>query len=51
MVDAKKDVLNLEVTSHQDLALEVWTVERKADLWREVFSSEVRVKVIEAPAT
>lgn len=46
-VDAQKNLLQLEVRSSQDLALEVWTVERKADLWREVFSSEVRVKVIE----
>ncbi len=47
-VDAQKNALVLEVESDQDLALEVWTVERKADLWREVFASEVRVKVVEA---
>lgn len=41
----KKDALYLTIESDQDLALEVWTVERKADLWRELFGREVRVKV------
>lgn len=41
----KKDALYLTIESDQDLALEVWTVERKSDLWREVFGREVRVKV------
>ena len=47
-VKLKKNSVVLDVTARSDMALEVWTVERKADLFREVFGRDVRVKVRES---
>ena len=48
IVKLKKNSVVLDVTARSDMALEVWTVERKADLFREVFGRDVRVKVRES---
>lgn len=45
MVKVKKGSVVLEVKSSEDLSLEVWTVERKAELFRNVFGRDIRVKV------
>ena len=47
----KKGSVVIEVTSSEDLSLEVWTVERKAELFRDVFGRDVRVKVRAKPKT
>lgn len=39
--------LVLEVACENDLALEIWTVERKAELFRETFGRDVRVLRVE----
>ena len=44
-VKVKKGSVVLEVRSSEDLSLEVWTVERKAELFRNVFGRDIRVKV------
>ena len=45
LVKVKKGSVVLEVKSSEDLSLEVWTVERKAELFRNVFGRDIRVKV------
>ena len=43
-VTTKKDALQLTLTSKEDLSLETWTLERKAELFRDVFGMEVQTK-------
>lgn len=45
LVKVKKGSVVLEVKTSDDLSLEVWTVERKAELFRNVFGRDIRVKV------
>ena len=43
-VSTKKEVLQLTLVSREDLSLETWTLERKAELFRDVFGLEVQTK-------
>lgn len=46
-VNLKRDHVNIEAWSESDLSLEQWTVERKADLFREHFGRGVRLQMHE----
>ena len=43
-VRLKRSAVVLELVSNEDVSLEVWTVERKAELFRDVFDRELRVR-------
>ncbi len=45
-VKPKRSAVVIETTTEQDVSLELWTVERKSDLFRDVFGCDVRVKTI-----
>lgn len=49
-VDVKAREVLLEIDASEDVSLETWTVDRKAELFRDVFGCEVRTKVREAAA-
>ncbi len=49
-VEVKATEVLLEIDASEDVSLEMWTVERKAELFRDVFGCEVRTKVREAAA-
>ncbi|MEM9068107.1 MAG: Ppx/GppA phosphatase family protein [Myxococcota bacterium] len=44
-VKIKRGTVVIEVSAATDISLEIWTVERKADLFRDVFGRDVRIKV------
>ncbi len=46
-VKPKRSTVAIEIAAKQDVSLELWTVERKADLFRDVFGCDVRIKVNE----
>lgn len=50
-VTTKKDALQLTLVSKEDLSLETWTLERKAELFRDVFGMEVQTKTRGAHAS